>query len=402
MAAEMLAPQSDTDDRRRELVVVSDFQRSNWATADFSVLPKETKIQLESTAPSEPSPNLALLSAAVRGRSAKGQSARLEVEVGNYSGSVRDVTVEVALGEATYRLAGSCLPGRRTTLTEEISFDKSGWQWGTARLVDLDDALPADDQRAVVVDVRSRPVYAIVTRQPAALRPSSSHYLECALAPDARQGRQAAAQVVRVSPVDMAAEMLTGADLIVLDHPGRLSSEAINLLAGLMRRGRAVLYVTAELVDATNLRRLVDAAGGGVQMPVEFVPPPRGQLRRDLFLTSWRGDVAPFNVFGESTSAIVNRLRFSGGLSSRRLAVGLDDDVLARYSDGTACLVIAGSDNGSLAVLNADLGLSNLPRTDVFVPLLDQLVQRLLQNQRPGETAESGQPLVARLPAALN
>ena len=199
----------------------------------------------------------------------------------------------------------------------------------------------------------------------------------------------------------MAAEMLTGADLIVLDHPGKLSSEAIHLLAGLIRRGRAVLYVTAELVDATNLRLLVDAAGGGVQMPVEFVPPPRGQLRRDLFLPSWRGDVAPFNVFGESTSAIVNRLRFSGGLSSRRLTVGLDDDVLASYSDGTACLVIAGSDNGSLAVLNADLGLSNLPRTDVFVPLLDQLVQRLLQNQRPGRTAESGQPLVARLPAAL-
>ena len=55
MAARMLAPTSESDKRRRELIVVSDFQRANWAAADFSLLPADTAIQLESTAPATPS-----------------------------------------------------------------------------------------------------------------------------------------------------------------------------------------------------------------------------------------------------------------------------------------------------------------------------------------------------------
>ena len=50
-AGQMLAPTSDQDKRRRELVIFSDFQRSSWAKADFSALPADTVIKLESTAP---------------------------------------------------------------------------------------------------------------------------------------------------------------------------------------------------------------------------------------------------------------------------------------------------------------------------------------------------------------
>ena len=53
-AAQMLAPTSDQDKRRRELVIFSDFQRSSWAKADFSALPADTVIKLESTAPKAP------------------------------------------------------------------------------------------------------------------------------------------------------------------------------------------------------------------------------------------------------------------------------------------------------------------------------------------------------------
>ena len=67
-AGEMLAKTSP--DHRRELVVISDFQRSNWATADFSPLPKDTVIQLQSVAPKQTPANLAVLRAGVRGRSA--------------------------------------------------------------------------------------------------------------------------------------------------------------------------------------------------------------------------------------------------------------------------------------------------------------------------------------------
>ncbi|HLA83899.1 MAG TPA: VWA domain-containing protein, partial [Thermoguttaceae bacterium] len=110
LAAAMLAPAGPDDPRRRELVVVSDFQRSNWARADFSLLPEGTAIQLESVAPARPAENVAItrVSATVLTSGEKG--VQLEVDVANDTPAARKVTAEVTLGEATYRLSGTCGP----------------------------------------------------------------------------------------------------------------------------------------------------------------------------------------------------------------------------------------------------------------------------------------------------
>jgi hypothetical protein len=205
--------------------------------------------------------------------------------------------------------------------------------------------------------------------------------------------------VARLDPAQVTAQALAAADLIALDHPGKLSDDTVKVLSGLMRRGRPVLYVASEVVDATNLKRLGEAAGGGLQMPVEFLPPPAGQSRRDLVLTSIRGDDPPFSIFGDSLGAITGQLRFAGGLSSRRLSGGLESDLVAAYNDGTACMVFASSDAGVLAVFNADLAASNLPKSRAFVPLVGELVERMLDRDRALHTAPCGEPLVVRLPS---
>ena len=187
--------------------------------------------------------------------------------------------------------------------------------------------------------------------------------------------------------------------MIVLDHPGKLDEETLKLLADLLHRGRPILYVAAESIDATNLKRLGQMAGSGLQMPVEFVPPPAGQPRRDLVLASVRRDDAPFSVFGDSLTPIVGRLRFAGGLASRRLEGGLESDVLAAYHDGSAAIVFTASDAGVLVVVNADLAASNLSRSGAFVPLLSELVGQMLDRRSGPDTAPCGEPLVAQLPA---
>lgn len=399
LAAEHLS--TAAPDQRRQLIIVTDFQRSAWASADFSALPKDTLIQLESVASAAAPPNLAILRVSPQARVEQNRPTRIDVEVGNSSPVQRDVQVELTIGRSSYRLAGTCSPYLSTTLSAAVTLDASGWQSGQARLVNADDALPADDARPLVLDVRPTPMYALITRQPSKPQPLSSHFLERALLPSLpRQGSAQTSRVLRIDPDRIERQTLSSADLIVLDHPGKLPQGGIDLLSALMRRGRPVLYVAAEPIDATNLKRLADAAGTALKMPVEFSPPPALQARRNLFLADFRKDEPPFNVFGELAMPALSPLRFSGGLSSRRLDTGLADDILATYSDRSACLIVTTCAAGALGILNADLSTSNLPAAPAFVPLLGELTGRLLGQKRSQDAAvPSGQPLARYLPA---
>jgi hypothetical protein len=241
------------------------------------------------------------------------------------------------------------------------------------------------------------PTYALITREPATPRPTSSHFLERALVPHKSEDAARSERVIRIDPLKLDRDALIAAAVIVLDHPGKLSPEQVSLLAGLLRRGRGMFYVAAEPTDATNLKAIADAAGADLKMPVEFSPPPAGKERRDLFLAEVKRDQPPFDEFGETLPAVIGSLRFNGGLASRRLETGLIDEILATYSDRSACLVVTSCGAGTLAVLNADLKTSSLPGSTLFVPLVGETVGRLL-SQRREESTNVGEPMTAYLP----
>ena len=73
--------------------------------------------------------------------------------------------------------------------------------------------------------------------------------------------------------------------------------------------------------------------------------------------------------------------------------------MVAGYSDRSACLVVTTCGDGALAVLNADLGASNLPTSPVFVPFVGELTSRLLGQRRGGDAFACGEPAAAYLPA---
>ena len=399
VAARILAETRGGALARRELVIVSDFQRTPWSTADFSALPREAVIHLESVAPAEPPPNLAILRVGGPGRAEAGRSALVEVEVGNYSPTPRQVRVELMIGDVPTPLEGTCAARSRTTLTAEVVPRAVGWHAGRARLVGHDDALAEDDARPFAIEVRPTPSHALLTRQAAGARPSSSYYLERALVPVEGTGEKAPGRVIRVDPTQLDGEALTGADLIALDHPGKLPEEVVRLLVGWARRGRGLLYVAAEPADAVNLRRIADAAGTDLRPPVEFTPPPPGQVRRGLFLADFRRDEAPFRVFGDGATAVLAPLRFAGGLASRPLPDALAEDVRATYGDRTACLVVTDCGAGTLAVLNADLGASSLATSPAFVPLMGELTAILLGRRNLQVPVACGEPFAVPLPA---
>lgn len=402
-ASDMLAGGGSNGDRgpTRELIIVSDFQRSNWASVDFSVLPEDTKIELSSVASTTAQPNIGLLEVGTVGRAEVGREVTIECAVGNYSPTLRRVQVEIEIGETSLNLEADCAANSRTTLSGQVLVSATGWQFGTARLVRNDDALPADDVRPWVMRVQTAPNYLLVTRQSSEQVPSSSFYLQEAIGSIGSARNENT--VTRVRPDDLDQRIAATADIVVVDHPGPLSPKSISLLASLMRRGRAVLYVASESVDATNLLRLVEASAGGVRLPVEFQPPRKGRLRKDLFLAEMKTRRAPFSAFGDDLKSLTSELRFAGGLMSRNVEGQLADDVLASYADRTACLVTAAADAGALVVLNADLGRSDIVTAPIFVPMLDELTRAyLLTSRGRGMSNLCGEPMVVALPAEVD
>ena len=127
---------------------------------------------------------------------------------------------------------------------------------------------------------------ALVTRQrPDDVR-ASSFYLERALAPYPPGQHADGQRVQRIDPAAVDADALGAAELVILDHPGKLSDETIGLLAGLLKRGRAIWYLVAEPSDAVNLkqmtagRRLGAANAGRVLAAASGPATPRFVLDR--------------------------------------------------------------------------------------------------------------------------
>ena len=82
-------------------------------------------------------------------------------------------------------------------------------------------------------------------------RPSSAYYLERALTSGGRRAPgRADNRLRRLDPDRLDRELLAPADVIVLDHPGKLAGESARLLVSLLRRGRGPLLANVSMMPA--------------------------------------------------------------------------------------------------------------------------------------------------------
>ena len=415
LVAEMFA-KSDKGSRL-ELVIVSDFQRANWAAADFSVLPKDCQIELRSMAATEDTANLAVLDFAPQGRVESGREAEVAIRIGNYSDTPRNIRAEMQLGSAVIAFEGFC-PARATaSVGGRVPVNGEGWHFGFVKLVDVLDALPEDNQLAIGLHAYPQPRIAILSRDKPEQIPSVSYYIERALsATFARPASGNAGQpvagatasgtasnassfVTRMNAADPDVELLRQADVVVLARPGRLSSDTTTVLTAMLQRGRSLLYVAGDQLDAANLNDLAQSLGSSVRLPVDFLPRTASRSQAERFLTDVDRKRPPFSIFGDELASAVKSLEFVDGLLTRPTTAGLKDDVRATLSDQSAFLTVTSVGRGRLAVMNVDLERSNIARTPVLVPLLGELLsQELTTSDSRGPSFPCGEPFTLQLP----
>ncbi|MCO8123256.1 VWA domain-containing protein [Stieleria sp. TO1_6] len=386
----------ETDDQmKRELVVISDFQRSDWGAVRFDALPSDTKIQLESVALTGPD-NLAVLAVRTPDRISAGEPFQCEVELGNFSALERPIRCRLKLGQLNKTIEKTLPPGQ-STVTFPVEIASTGWQSGSVELDSAADDLPADDIRPLAIEVSPAAKVILLSGQNPQARPSSSYYLTRAI-----QQISGDLADARMSPQKFSLDRARSADALVLDHPGRLERGLLKRLADLMRRGTGMIYFVSELADGVNLSGLQQELGAGMQMPVRFVPPARGRPRRDLAIAEISRRERPFEVFGDALDLALAPLRFGGGLATELTDQSLQDRILGSLTDQSAWLTMTDCGGGRLAIVNADLEQSNLAVQPAFLPLVGELVGSVLPAGGSGSETTCGLPMVRLLPSDIS
>lgn len=393
-ALKSLAPE---EHQAGEVVVLTDLQRSNWATASFSALPAGVPVRVVNVRPASEAPvNTAILRAWSSGLACVGRPTTLVVELAHYGSSPITRTLELEFEKQILRKKITLPPHQRRQESFVVVPAAAAPQIVRFRLTGERDAMALDDARALALIVRQGRRIALVTGEPENRIGSASYFVDRALRASAESGFE----ISRLPP-DRLLETepsLARIDLLVLVEPGRLSSEGIQACSRLLSRGVPVFYALQSPADADSLAEWVSHLGPAAQMPVSFVPmerhaPPRFMVWAD---TSQR----PFRIFGPGLERFTRELVLHGGLrSASRGSVEEEGRVLAKLSDGSAALVLVPVHAGRMALLNLPIR-DHLGKSALMVPLIQEIAVDLIEGpERAGaRSATAGRALSLPLP----
>lgn len=383
----------------RELVIISDFQRTNWARAEFASLPDDVEVRLVPLG-SKPLGNVAIADVRLSASATFGKPVSLAVDIANHSDNTRIVKCAAEIGMSSPTSEATIGPYETVTLSLPVQWADAGWQTGRVRLIDNQDARPIDDVYPLAVGVRSELRYAVVTD--ASLNPGvDADFVAKVLqressldeAPGEAESRVA---VLTSNMLDTPPAQI--ANIWILSDVQLWNERVAKQVAAWLRQGKAILYLAGNPADANQLQELETQLGGDLQSPVQLIASLESATRSDLRLDETDGEHLPLRVFGSLLDETVSAWRVGGGLPTRLLDSSGIDRVAATLSDRSVLLYFADVGAGRLGVLNADLTRSNLAYQAGFVPFLVETIHRLTDASSNRSGTTSGQPVYRELP----
>ncbi len=345
---------------RREIVLISDFQKSGWDATQDVKLPAGVSLTTVSVA--EPSPANASVVAVTLDQQAapKGVLVTATARVMNHGAQPvanREITLDVD-GHRVETARFSVGPGTAA----DVAFAPFAVAGRTARVTVrlAPDMLPADDVFYALVTVGARvPVLILENANPA---PDSSLYLARAL--DVAQAPGFATRIVRADRVTP--QEVAGAAVIVVNDAPPPSGAVGRALASAVQGGAGLLVLLGQHSAWTDadpdllpgkLGAVVDRAGtsGGTLGYVDFSHPAF-----EIFRSPRSGDLTAARIF-------------------RYRALASPPRVLARFDDGGVAVAERKVERGTVIAWTTtfDGYWNDLPLKPVFVPLVHQAMRHL-------------------------
>ncbi|MGE5244129.1 MAG: BatA domain-containing protein [Betaproteobacteria bacterium] len=360
---------------RREVVLISDFQKTGWSGAEDVRFPAGAVLTTVSVA-SDATTNLSVASAAIARASFSGKE-RITITAGirnHGTNAVANLPVSLEVdGEQVQRASASVAPGASASVTFQPFTLAAPNVRATIRAGT--DPLPADNVFHVVL-TPSRPVSVLIVDDG---RSRSSLYLLQALA----IGTTPAFHAEDVPVTQVTAGALAGRQLVVLNDVPFPAFGSTGALTHFVEQGGGLLVVLGE---GSTWRQSEAALLPGQLGPA--VDPPSGHTSTPLGALDYSHPV--FELFKAPRSG-----DFSGVhvYRYRALTAGADDRVLARYDDGGAAVVERRIGKGRVIALSTTLDESwnDLAVKPVFLPLVHQMARYLAQYEEPAAWHTVGQ-----------
>ena len=419
MAAGLLASARHPD---RELVVVSDFQRSNWSPRESEararaiarlnaqplpvrrvlLMPARDIRENVSVAPLEVPRSVVgvnrplRIRALIRNHGAQAQSglrARLRV-----NGEERAVS-EISLG-----------PHESGTLLFTHRFDRPGSQ---AIEVEVEaDRLRADNVGRASVEVFDRlPVLLIAGRASTEPLRGEADFLERALRPrpaiPSASDEHGVIEPTVVTEDAFSPDSLAKMKAVVLANVSRLKEEQTRAIERFVRDGGGLLVLPGDRARADWYNERLFSNGDGC-LPAAMVEIITSAEATPASILSGRFDHPALALFNDPRSG---GLRGAQIWTWHRLAAAPSADkvagetaVMAKINNGDALLMEQRWGAGSviLAALPANTAWSNLPLRPFFVPLMQEMVIWLASTVHPPRNVFTGGRLAAVLPSGMD
>lgn len=370
-AAQQLAEARGT---RRELHIVSDFQRENWAGADFGALPGDTRITLHRPGGEDPRPNVAITGVTCEpARPVAGQPARVSVRLANHSPRPqrRDVLLRIG-GDAQWQRANVALaPDSSAAVQFDVRFNHPDLYELTAEIPP--DSLAADDRWFAVVRAVETISVVLCTDQDLRSQFGSSRLLRMALAPLGDR-RDLDVRVVGASALSRAG--LERADVVVIDAADPLPPEAVSDLDAFIEGGGGAVFFLGPGACSGNLARLAERRPDRDVLPfqpTEPVQPTGGEPARIAVAGTMEHPILrPFAGQALRGLQTIQLYRYFATLPARRGA-----EVIAILGDGTPAIAVAPWGRGTVLLCNVspDPGWSDLARHAIFPGLVHEFVR---------------------------
>jgi len=402
---------------RRELIIMSDFQRADVASfltgesAGLQARIEAMAIQPELTILpiGEDVPGNVYVDSMSFSRDVVGVGQQLMVRVGikrEGTTEANDARVAISIDGKEVETVSVPLPdGAATQTLFRIAFEEPGSHVVTAS-VDVDDALQTDNILDAAMTVWDElPVLLVDGAPSSAPLEGETDFVSIAMTPFTF-GRSRLADLIRTRTVEvnkLNAQLLTEEPprVLVLANVSKLKDDQLNAIEEFVRSGGALLVTAGNKVDLNWSREKMYADGAGL------LPTPFGAMegnvddtKRSAHLVTQRFDHPALELFNDpangnlSTADIRNwsKLETSNDPEAR---------VLARLDNGDALLVEHDYGEGTVLqwATTIDNDWNDLPVRPVFVPLVQQFITTMATRLVPPQNILAGAPLLAMVDA---